>query len=131
MHHPRLRSFGLMVALVSLLGGGLVPVLAQDASPASGGSHPFADLALPEIAVTITETAFEGVPMELTAGRYVLTVTNALEAGAGPAGPESSGVNFLQLPDSLTVEACIARVGAYGTTTEAADVAASPAAAGS
>ncbi len=27
MHHPRLRSFGLMVALVSLLGGGLVPVL--------------------------------------------------------------------------------------------------------
>ena len=30
MHHPRLRSFGLMVALVSLLGGGLVPVLAVD-----------------------------------------------------------------------------------------------------
>ena len=82
-----------------------MPVLAQDASPASGSGNPFADLGLPEIAVTITETAFEGVPAELAAGRYVLTVTNALEAGAGPLGPESSGVNFLRLTDELTAEA--------------------------
>ena len=41
-------------------------------------------MALPEIAVTITETAFEGVPAELAAGRYVLTVTNALAPAEGP-----------------------------------------------
>ena len=131
MHHSLLRWFALIVGLVSLLGGGSVPVLSQDAAPASGSGNPFADLGLPEIAVTITETAFEGVPAELAAGRYVLTVTNALEADAGPLGPETSGVNFLQLPDSLTVETFIAMVSAYGTISEAADVASSPAAAGS
>jgi hypothetical protein len=121
-----------MVALVSLLGGGLVPVLAQDASPASGARHPFADLALPEIAITITETAFEGVPAELAAGRYVLTVTNALEAGAGPLGPASSGVNFLRLSEELTAETFEAfnALVAPGATPQAADVAATPAAAG-
>lgn len=132
MHHPRLRSFALMVALAALLGGGLVPVLAQDAAPASARGNPFADLALPEIAVTITETAFEGVPAELAAGRYVLTVTNALEAGAGPLGPASSGVNFLRFTEELTAEAFeafIAQVAAPDATPQAADVAATPAAA--
>ena len=132
MHHLRLRSFALMVALVSLLGGGLVPVLAQDASPAPGGSHAFADLALPEIAVTITETAFEGVPAELAAGRYVLTVTNALATAEGPLGPASSGVNFLRLTGELTAEAFeafIAQVAARDAPPRAAGVAATPAAA--
>ncbi len=126
MHHPLLRSFALSVGLVSLLVGGFVPVLAQDATPASGNGNPFADLGLPEIAVTITETAFEGVPAELAAGRYVLTVTNALEAVEGPFGLESSGVNFLQLTEELTAEAFVAQMGAYDATPEAADVAASP-----
>ncbi|MEZ4565237.1 MAG: hypothetical protein R2853_21155 [Thermomicrobiales bacterium] len=126
MHHPRLRLFALMVALVSLLGSGLVPALAQDASPAAGARHPFADLALPEIAVTITETAFEGVPAELAAGRYVLTVTNAL---APAEGPVSSGVNFLRLSEELTAEAFaafIARVAAPAAAPQAADGAAAP-----
>ena len=46
--------------LVSLLGGGFVPVLAQDAAPASASGNPFADLGLPEIAVTITDNRLRG-----------------------------------------------------------------------
>jgi hypothetical protein len=129
MHHRLLRSFALIIGLLSLLAGGFVPVLAQDASPASDTDNPFADLGLPEIAITITDTAFEGVPAELTAGRYILTVTNALKAAEGPLGPEASGINFLRLTDDLTAEAFIAQMGAYGTEPEAADVPASPTAA--
>ena len=129
MHHPLRRSFALIVGLVALLVGGFAPVLAQDASPASERGNPFVELGLPEIAITITETAFEGVPTELTAGRYVLTVTNALEAGEGPLGPEASGINFLRLTEELTAEAFIAQMGAYGAPPEDADVAASPSAA--
>jgi hypothetical protein len=128
MHHPLLRSFALIVVLLLLLAGRVGTVLAQDASPASTSGNPFADLGLPEIAVTITETAFEGVPAELAAGRYVLTVTNALEAGEGPLGPEASGINFLRLTDDLSAEAFIALMGAYGAPPEEAGVAASPAA---
>lgn len=129
MHHLRLRPFGPMAALVALLGGGLVPVLAQAAAPASARGAPFVDLALPEIAVTITETAFEGVPAELAAGRYILTVTNALEAG--PSGPEASGANFLRLTEELTAEAFsafIALAAAPDAAPQAADMAATPAA---
>jgi hypothetical protein len=126
MHHSLLRSFALIVGLVALLGGGFMPVLAQDATPASGRGNPFAELGLPEIAVTITDTAFEGVPAELAAGRYVLTVTNALEAVEGPMGPAASGINFLQLTEELTAEAFIAQLAGFGGTPEIADLAASP-----
>ncbi len=87
----RLMALLLVAVLVSGLGGtGRVRVaVAQDAT------NPFADLGLPEIAVTITETALEGAPTELAAGRYVLAVTNATEE-------EDLGVAFIQPPDGMT-----------------------------
>jgi hypothetical protein len=122
VHCPRRRFLALTAGLVSLIGSGFAPVLARDA-------HPFTALGLSEIAITITETAFEGVPAELAAGRYVLTVTNALAAGDGVLAPEASGINFLRLTDDLTAEAFIAQVGAYGAPPEDAEPAASPSAA--
>jgi hypothetical protein len=120
--HPALRrSFALIMCLAPLLAAGIMPVHAEDASP-------FANLGLPEIAITITDTAFEGVPAELAAGRYVLTVTNALEAEAGPLGAEASGINFLRLTGGLTAEGFIAAMAAYGAPSEDAEVEASPAA---
>jgi hypothetical protein len=126
MLHPLLRSLALIIGLVPLLAGGVIPVVAQVAAPVSRSNNPFADLGLPEIAVTITATAFEGVPSELAAGRYVLTVTNALDASEGPLGPDASGVNFLRLTDDLTADAFIAAMAAYGAPPEAATSAASP-----
>ena len=120
MFRQRLRSFALLTLLVTLFATS-APALAQEATPDGGGSA-FADLGLPEIAVTITETAYEGAPAELAAGRYVLTVTNALEPGEGEFGPESTGAAFLQLPEDVTAEDFIAEFGPP----EAADAAASP-----
>jgi len=78
----------LSVVLV-LAGVGRMSVVAQ------GSENLFADLGLPEIAVTITATAFEGVPTELAAGRYLLAVTNATEE-------EDLGAAFIQPPDGMT-----------------------------
>ncbi|MGH2535168.1 MAG: hypothetical protein ACRDJW_23135, partial [Thermomicrobiales bacterium] len=70
------------------------PATAPDAA-----ANPFADLGLPEITVTITETAIEGAPAELAAGRYVLAVTNATEDDDSGI---ALGVGFLQPPEGMT-----------------------------
>lgn len=124
MFRLRLRSFTLIAVLLSLLGGA-APALAQEATPAGGG-NPFAELGLPEIAVTVTETAFEGAPAELEAGRYVITVTNALEPTDSPFGPESAGAAFLQLPEDMTADDFFAAGGSPAASPESAGAAASP-----
>jgi hypothetical protein len=126
MPRPWFRTFALCVVLLTVLGAG-APAVAQDATPAAGGGTAFAELGLPEIAVTMTDTAYEGVPSELAAGRYVLSITNALTT-MGPG--ESAGANFLQLPEDMTAEAFITEVGSPPATPETADAAASPMAEG-
>jgi hypothetical protein len=69
-------------------------------------ANPFADLSLPEIAVTITNDAFANVPDRLAAGRYVLSVTNAFHDSA----EETSGAALLRLPDDVGVNEFIASV---------------------
>lgn len=125
MFNLQLRSFAFFVVLLTLLGS-VAPALGQEATPASGADSAFAELELPEIAVTITETAYEGAPAELAAGRYVLTLTNAIEPVAGPFGPESAGAAFLKLPEDVTAEDFIAQVGPPSATPMADDAAASP-----
>lgn len=52
---------------------------AQTASPAAAPGHDFAllrDLGLPEISVVATETDVTGIPADLTAGRYLVTLEN-------------------------------------------------------
>ena len=71
---------------------GLRGVAAQDATPTSAT---FADtMGLPELQVQITETAFEGLPTETAADRYLLT----LEVSAAEGG----GLNFLRLPEGMS-----------------------------
>jgi len=89
------RSF-LMAVLASLalpitgLGG----VAAQDATPAAAT---FVDtMGLPELRVQVTDTAFEGLPSETAAGRYLLT----LEISAADGG----GLNFMQLPEGMNFD---------------------------
>jgi hypothetical protein len=74
------RSF-LMTVLVStaLSITGIGGVAAQDATPTAAT---FADtMGLPELRVQITDTAYEGLPAETAAGRYLLT----LEVNGGKA----------------------------------------------
>jgi hypothetical protein len=125
MVRSRIRFVALFVLLLTLLGGGH-PTAAQEATP-TGADAAFADLGLPELTVTITETAFEGIPSELAAGRYVLRVTNALEPVEGPFGPEINGVGLLQLPEELSADDFLALVAPPVGTPAEAMPAASPA----
>jgi hypothetical protein len=82
----------LMVAAVLLAWP--VSIAAQQATPAA---MTFSDtMGLPELQVTITDTAFEGLPAETAAGRYVVTL-NITAANGG-------GLGFLQLPEGMTID---------------------------
>ncbi|MBA2518644.1 MAG: hypothetical protein H0V24_03180 [Chloroflexia bacterium] len=93
------RAIALFLLVCSILVP--LPVGARQAA-----ANPFAELGLPELAVTITDTAIEGAPAERTAGRYVLAVTNDSTAGAPPV--VSAGVGFLQPPEGMTAADLIA-----------------------
>jgi hypothetical protein len=89
------RSFLLTVLVsITLSIAGFGGVAAQDATPTSAT---FADtMGLPELRVQVTESAYEGLPAETAAGRYLLT----LEVSAA----EGAGLNFLQLPEGMTFD---------------------------
>ena len=90
----RRRSLLATVMAVALLCTGLVGVAAQEVTPAAAT---FADtMGLPELRVQITESAYEGLPAETPAGRYLLT----LEVEAAEGG----GLNFLQLPEGMSFD---------------------------
>ncbi|MDQ3692532.1 MAG: hypothetical protein M3464_02745 [Chloroflexota bacterium] len=98
-----------LVALTALAGRGIGTASARAGAPEAGG-NPFADLGLPELAVMITDTGYEGVPAELTAGRYVLAVTNAITA-PNPDIPDIldfAGAGLLKVPAEFTVEELLA-----------------------
>ena len=53
-------------------------------------------MGLPELRVRLTDTAYEGLPAETPAGRYLLTLeTETAEGG---------GLNFLQLPEGMSFD---------------------------
>src|SRR5215217_6666941 len=70
---------------------------------ASAQAEPFADLGLPELTITLTDTALEGVPAETPAGRYQVTFTNNV-TGTGDPFQDTWSVEFVQLPEGMTVD---------------------------
>jgi hypothetical protein len=82
-----------------------VPYAVAEGTPADGPGNPFADLGLPQIDITMTDTAFEGVPATLTAGRHVVALTNATSIEGEP-----SGGTFLRLPDGMDADAFLEMV---------------------
>jgi hypothetical protein len=89
------RSFLLtLLVSITLSIAGFGGVAAQDATPTSAT---FADtMGLPELRVQVTESAYEGLPAETAAGRYLLT----LEVSAA----EGAGLNFLRLPEGMAFD---------------------------
>jgi len=96
---PRLLT-AIVVLLTWTLSGHTAPLAAaQEATPAAGKDRLLADtMGLPELAITATADAFEGVPSETAAGRYVVTLTSAMGADA------SAGVEFLMLPEDVAFD---------------------------
>ena len=101
------RLLALVTTWLVLLNGA-VGVAAQDATPMTETAVRdalFADtMGLPEIRITETDTAFEGVPAELPAGRYLVTIVNNTSQGDAIA-------EFNGLPGDFTYEDFLASVG--------------------
>ena len=90
-----------VVAVVALLLAGIAGVAAQEGTPPA---LTFADtMDLPELRVRITDTAFEGLPAETPAGRYLVTLE--IEAAEG------GGLGFMQLPEGMSVDDFMALLG--------------------
>jgi hypothetical protein len=108
-------------------------LLAQDATPSTGG--PFDDLGLPTFDITVTAAGYEGIPDSLEAGRYLVTVTAAEdtgEFGGGVAFVQPSGMSgdeFVSFLGELSGPPDESGVGAVAATPMDAS-AASPEAAG-
>jgi hypothetical protein len=97
-----------LITIVSMLAIGWTDGAAKTPSPAGGG---LADLGLPELDITVTATGYEGIPDEIAAGRYLITLTAAEDAsdfglgGIGFVRPSGiSGTEFLALMESTTGE---------------------------
>ena len=67
--------------------------------------HDFSGLDLPTLDITVTASAFEGVPETLEAGRYLVTITAGEDTGEF-----GGGVGFLQ-PAGMTGDEFIAMLG--------------------
>ena len=89
------RCLSSLLGSILLLALVAVPAAArQDATPGSG----FAGLGLPTLDVTVTASGYEGIPEELEAGRYLVSVT-----ASDDAGDEGGLLSFVQ-PVGVTAE---------------------------
>jgi len=99
------RSFA-AGSLTTILGGpalfaGLpVPI-------ASAQGMDLSDLGFPTLDITMTDSGFEGVPDEIEAGRYLVTI-------AVPESLESGGGDFLMPPADMTAQQFLEAVGLAG-----------------
>jgi hypothetical protein len=94
---PRMLTAIVMLLALTLSGFTAPLAAAQEATPAAGKDRLLTDtMGLPELAITATADAYEGVPAETAAGRYVVTLTSAMGADA------SAGIEFLMLPEDVS-----------------------------
>ena len=93
MPRSRFLLSPILVLLLAVLAAA-VPATAQDATPAPAAFTE--ELGLPELRVTVTDAAFEGLPAEVVAGRYLVTLE--IEAAEGGV------LSFMQLPDGMGLE---------------------------
>ena len=96
---PRMLAAIVMLLGLTLSGVTASLTAAQEATPAAGKDRLLTDtMGLPELAITATAEAYEGVPAETAAGRYVVTLTSAM-------GPDASaGVEFFMLPEEVSFD---------------------------
>lgn len=103
------RQLALGTVAAALGGPALLALLteqaaAQGATPPAGSA--FADLGLPTLDITATASGYEGVPSELAAGRYLVTLTVDSSADYG-------AVDFIQPPGNSSVDELLAIIGGF------------------
>lgn len=93
----RRLCFGLLAALLFFPVSMMSVLAAQDATPESA----FTDLGLPTLDVTATASEFQGLPEQLEAGRYLLTLTAESDVEFGAA------IEFIQ-PSEVSADEFVA-----------------------
>jgi hypothetical protein len=92
------------LAILALAVGGFTRVAAQDATPAPMEDALFADtMGLPELQLTLTDAALEGVPAETQAGWHVVTFTNNVTPTGDPFEDWWSA-EVIMLPEGMTLD---------------------------
>jgi len=89
----------------TILGGGASLPAARVV--AAQGSTDLTGLGLPTLDINVTANAFEGMPDELAAGRYLLTVTLA-------SGVDEGGAAFVQPPAGMSAQEFLDALGGLG-----------------
>jgi hypothetical protein len=92
----------LLMALILALGTAGPAVALQDASPAAEGG--LADVGMPQLSITVTESGYEGIPEEVEAGRYLVILTATEET------EEGGGIAFVQPPDGMSGDEFVSAV---------------------
>jgi len=95
------RVFLSFLSVVVLLLAGVIPVLAQESTPAGDLSG----LGLPELDVTLNASGYEGIPESLAAGRYLVNLSVAADFN------DEGGVLAFMQPVGLTVDDVLGIVG--------------------
>jgi len=108
----RLAAGGTLGALLG--GGGRRWALAQ----ATGAGTALAALGLPELKVTVTDSGFEGLPPQVAAGRYLLSLTIQAKPNAQ--------TGFVQLPTGITIQTFLGALTQVGQATAAAQAGVAP-----
>jgi hypothetical protein len=91
---PRLLVAMLLAVVLLIPASGI----AAQATPGTDTKNPFSDLDLPQLDITITDNAFDGVPAELQAGRYIIAVTGATSEDFPVGGL------FIQMNEDISTE---------------------------
>lgn len=104
---PALTAAGAFASLPGILKTAIAHDAHAQATPEAASQ--WGALGLPELNLSVTSDAIEGVPESIEAGRYLLTVTADIT-------PEDwgKGVLLLQLPEGMTIEDAMAQGGAAG-----------------
>ena len=101
---PALLAAGILASVP----GALKAAAQHDHGTPEAGDNPYADLGLPELNLTQTADAIEGMPESLEAGRYLLTISSD-----GEPGPEDYAIAalLLQLPEGMTLDEAMGQAG--------------------
>jgi hypothetical protein len=114
------RVLSLFGAFLLFVATALPALALQEASPAaSPQASAFTNLGLPELNVTVTASGYEGIPTQIEAGRYLVTV-----AAAEDVGEFGGGVAFVSPPEGMTADEFL--MGLSGPPEDSGDGAATP-----
>ncbi|MDQ3524720.1 MAG: hypothetical protein M3451_06665, partial [Chloroflexota bacterium] len=98
---PALLAAGTLASLPGVLRGAAAH---GQATPDTGSVAAWADLGLPELELTFTVEAVEGMPESIEAGRYLVTIH-----GEPTEEDYAFGPMFLQIPEGMTFDDLMAQ----------------------